>query len=380
MIRDDRHPTQPSVLFIGALPEPVTGQSVACQVLLEALRAEYRVEVVDLSKRGFRQGVDSLARVVDVLRILYRVWRLQRSADLIYLTVSESLAGNVKDLLIYAACWRRLSRVIVHLHGGAGLRKILCDGEHPLRSVNAFFLRRIGAAVVLGRRHLDIYRDAVPPQRLHVVANFASDELFVATSRIHAKFAAATPLRILFLSNLLPGKGHEETLAAFQSLAVAERDALVIDFAGGFESDEARLDFEGRIRGAPQLRYHGIVRDRRKQELFESAHVFCLPTYYSYEGQPISILEAFASGCAVVTTDHSGIGDVFADGVNGLLVTVRSAESIRDAFMAALSDVARLESFAITNHETAKRRFSVAQFTSRMLDVFAQTRRLNHIR
>jgi glycosyltransferase involved in cell wall biosynthesis len=63
--------------------------------------------------------------------------------------------------------------------------------------------------------------------------------------------------------------------------------------------------------------YHGdssaciIVDGPGKKNLFSEAHIFCLPTYYPYEGQPIAILEAFASGCVVITTNHSGISDFF---------------------------------------------------------------------
>jgi len=48
-------------------------------------------------------------------------------------------------------------------------------------------------------------------------------------------------------------------------------------------------------------------------------YIFCLPTYYPNEGQPISILEAMANGCAIVTTDHGGIKDVVTK-ENGIFV------------------------------------------------------------
>ena len=70
------------------------------------------------------------------------------------------------------------------------------------------------------------------------------------------------------------------------------------------------------------------MQGKSKEELLAQAHVFCLPTYYSYEGQPISILEAYASGCAVLTTDHSGIFDIFTPGMNGWQVRPQSPESI----------------------------------------------------
>lgn len=358
-------PGRPRVLFVGPVPPPVTGQSLACQVFLDALRMHAEVEVVNLSKAGFRQGVDSGSRVREVLAIIASVWRRRSRADFVYFTISESFAGNAKDLLIYLACFGRLDRTIVHLHGGAGMRELMRRGW--LRRLNGFFLRRLGAVVVLGRRLLDVFGDAVPADRLRIVPNFAQDELFCAPTAIEAKFASITPLRLLFLSNLLPGKGYVELVAAYAGLDASARERLRIDFAGGFESDADRDAFLGSIAAQPQLTYHGTVQGERKRELFANAHVFCLPTYYPYEGQPISILEAYASGCAVVTTDHSGIFDTFEPGRNGLAVEKRSVASLQRALATLAADPAGLLAMALHNHRTARERYTTARYNEALL-------------
>ena len=58
------------------------------------------------------------------------------------------------------------------------------------------------------------------------------------------------------------------------------------------------------------------------------AHVFCLPTTYPYEGQPISILEAYAAGAIVITTDIGGIPDIFVDKKNGFLIEGGTQEAL----------------------------------------------------
>lgn len=341
-----------TILFIGPLPEPVTGQSLACRVLLDDLSNRYEVAVVDLSKKEFVQGVTSVARVREVLRMLRGIWQQRLAADAIYLTVSQSLAGNVKDLVIYAICYRKLHRMVVHLHGGAGMRDIL-HGSRRLRALNRFFLKHVGGAIVLGDSHRDIYHGIVPHERVHVVPNFAEDEVFTTAERIDAKFNRPETTRVLFLSNLLPGKGHEELVDAFKSLDEDAKRGMRVDLAGGFESDHQKERFLAKIAGEDRIRYHGVVAGERKRALLEQAHVFCLPTYYPYEGQPISMLEAFASGCAVITTDHSGIPDVFRDGVNGLQVRKRSVADIRQALMQAVVQSHRLRQMAQTNFTTA---------------------------
>lgn len=332
---------------------------MAAEVLFQHLGKFAVLDKVNSSKAVFHQGISSFGRIREVICIIFQVWRLCRTADVVYFNVSQSLAGNLKDLLIFTACWRKLDRMVIHLHGGAGMREIL-SSKHPLlRAVNAFFLRRLGAVIVLGDRLKGIYEGIVPPSRVYAVPNFAKDEFFVDESDLQAKFSTVEPLRLLFLSNLLPGKGHEELLAALSLLPEDAHSRLHLDFAGGFESPEAEARFRQQVQAVQdvKIQVHGVVHGEHKRELLRKAHLFCLPTYYPYEGQPISILEAFASGCAVMTTDHSGIFDTFAPGVNGLEVKPRAPESIAQAIQHALAHTNEIYKYASNNLQSAQLKY-----------------------
>jgi len=358
-----------SVLFVAPLPEPVTGQAIACQVFLDELAKHHRVDVVNMSKREFTHGASYVSRFFEVGRIIFAAWRKRNSADVIYLTVSESYAGNAKDLLIYLACVNRLSRVVIHLNGGAGFRLLMQNPRSAVRRVNEWFLRRIGGAIVLGDRHLDLFAGVVPEARTHIVPNFAEDYLFADVASIERKFDDTTPMRVLFLSNLLPGKGHSELLEGYAALDPSLQSAIRLDFAGGFQSAEQESAFRESLRGIPHARYHGTVRGDRKRQLFHDAHIFCLPTYYAYEGQPLSILEAYASGCAVITTDHSGNGDIFADNVNGYQVEPRSVVSITSALTRAARSADRLRAMAVANRTIADLKYRQSIYQSNMLRI-----------
>jgi glycosyltransferase involved in cell wall biosynthesis len=318
------------VLFIAPLPDPVTGQSLACKVMLDELVRHHVVKVININKTSLKSGQGSWRRALESIGYVWQAFRLSREADVVYFTIAESVAGNLKDMAIYLACLPRLSHMAIHLHGGAGMR-VLMHQRPWLAALNRWFLRRMGAIILLGERHRDILRDLPQMRRVHIVPNFAQDAFFLAQSDLQVKFLATAPLRVLYLSNLIPGKGYLELLAAFESLEPAEQARLQLDFAGAFESPQDEAYFLTRIAGLPALRYHGVVSGATKARLLASAHVFCLPTYYPYEGQPISILEAYASGCAVITTDHSGIFDVFEPGKSGISVVKRSASAVAQA-------------------------------------------------
>ena len=158
-------------------------------------------------------------------------------------------------------------------------------------------------------------------------------------------------------------KGYLDLADAWFRLGPDVRRRIQLDFAGRFEADSDRRTFEGRILGVEGIRYHGLVDPDEKRRLFEEAHVFCLPTRL-FEGQPISILEAYASGSVVLTTGQRGIRDVFGDGVNGFEVVAGSAESIAATLSILPDDVDRLRQIAVANRRTAGERYRTTTYTA----------------
>jgi glycosyltransferase involved in cell wall biosynthesis len=61
------------------------------------------------------------------------------------------------------------------------------------------------------------------------------------------------------------------------------------------------------------------VRGAAKKELLMSHHLLCFPTQYG-EGMPNSMLEAMASGMAVMTCPIGGIRDFFEEPEMGVLL------------------------------------------------------------
>lgn len=327
------------ILFIAPVPPPITGQAVACEALYaDLMRQGHDVTLINLSKQSFRQGVNSIGRLFEIAQILWSVLRLGRRAELVYLTPAESVAGNLKDLAILKCLGPKIGRTFLHLHGGAGMRQLLSDRHPLLRKLNAWLLRKVAGVIVLGERHVSIYSDIVPRARIHAVKNFAGDEWFLDDQALSLKWSDLGKVNLLFLSNHLPGKGYQELLEAIQSMAPDQRARFSFHFAGGFEDESSKSEFLGRIATLEGVTYHGTVSGENKRRLLYAAHLFCLPTYYPYEGQPISILEAYASGCAVITTDHSGIFDIFTPEENGWEVQPKSAGSIANVLTRALAE------------------------------------------
>lgn len=352
------------ILLIAPLPPPISGHSLAVKIFLDKIILDHQVEIVDLKKKGFTNGLNSFGRIIEIFKILRQVRKSQKNVDAIYFTISESLAGNIKDLIIYFLCFRKLDRMLIHLHGGS-IKRLLFEKNSLLYSINKFFIKRLGGAIVLGESHVKTFSDILPQNKIYVVPNFAEDYLFIDDNQLSKKFQDLEELKILFLSNLINGKGFNDLLQAYVSLDDVIKTKVSLDFAGEFESESEKEKFLLKIKPYNRIQYHGTVSGVEKKRLLFNAQVFCLPTSL-LEGQPISILEAYASGCVVVTTLPDGIADIFENEINGFIIQKKSPISIKTVIERLVLDPEKMYPIALGNRNFANLKFRISTYTSSM--------------
>lgn len=358
------------ILFIAPVPPPVNGQSKAAKVLLDALVLENVVQVVDLSKTGLKSNDSSVSRLKDMVRVMRNVHKHNKNNDLIYLSLAESFAGNMRDLAIYNIIKKDLSKTYIHMLGGAGMKEILTKSGWQ-KKANANIMKKLAGVIVEGQVNYNMFKAVMPEEKIHIVPNFAEDFLFVSDEEIKHKFSNTDPLELLYLSNLIPGKGYNELADAYLLLNEEEKSKLKISFVGGFESLESEHEFMQKIKDEKGIKYLGkFVDGKEKRNLYCKSHVFCLPTYYPYEGQPISILEAYATGCVVITSNHSGIPYVFKDAENGVMVEKKSVSSLVAALQKVISEKESLEAIAFYNRNTAVEKYRTNIYQEKILKIF----------
>ncbi len=341
------------VLFLAPLPPPITGQALACKYLLDDLQRSEEVEVVNTMKGHYRQGFTSMGHAMRMLRLLFGLRGRAARADCIYMGMSQSIAGNCKDLAFWAVMGKHRSKLFMHLNGG-GIRRTVYERSSILCRLNRRALRRMGGVIVLSKSLRSIFAGMIADERVHEVANYAEDELYLPEAEVRAKHAAAGPLRVLFLSNLFPDKGYPETLAAAEALHAHRPGEFSFEFAGGFLDEQEGEQVRRRIAAAGNAEYLGTISGEAKSAALARAHVLCLPSSYPYEGQPLCILEAYAAGCAVVTTDQGGIGDVFVDGKNGRQIRAGDPEQVRRALEELRAENDMLSRMGLHNREDAE--------------------------
>jgi glycosyltransferase involved in cell wall biosynthesis len=163
----------------------------------------------------------------------------------------------------------------------------------------------------------------------------------------------------LIFGRLLPQKGFDFFIEAARALRsrYGERVAFWILGAPDLERAES-LALLKRIQAAHG---EGVVRYLNSTDdpvpYIREADVVVLPSTYN-EGVPRSLLEAIASGKAVVTTDWKGCREVVEEGRNGWLVRPGDLGSLVEVLDRAICcDSATLAQFGRRSRELAEERF-----------------------
>ena len=135
-------------------------------------------------------------------------------------------------------------------------------------------------------------------------------------------------IRFLFASNLLYTKGVREYYDAAVRIKSHGVDA---DFfiAGNFNKDHPLSIKESlfdNIIQSSALEYLGSWDQNTFLKKISDYHVFVLPSYG--EGMPLAILEAMASGRAIISTNAAGCIECIREGLNGYSCKATSSESL----------------------------------------------------
>jgi glycosyltransferase involved in cell wall biosynthesis len=139
------------------------------------------------------------------------------------------------------------------------------------------------------------------------------------------------PFRVIFVGHQSIRKGLHLLLEAWQSLALADAELLLV----GPVIDGIGADLHRRYAGA--FAYAGVTPPDRLAELYRSADLLVCPSLF--EGGPMVVLEAMASGLPCVVSRAAC--SVVRDGTDGLIVPVADGAALGEAIAALHRDRAR---------------------------------------
>jgi glycosyltransferase involved in cell wall biosynthesis len=330
----------PSLAILG-------GQSVQAERLLQAWFNDPDVEawlvpvnpeppgslLCDLAQRKYIRTLITQGSYWPLL------WRQLRRADVVHV-FSASYTSYLLATLPAMLVARRLGvPVLVNYHSGEA-------PDHLRRS-------RLARHTLAGTDGL-----AVPSRFLAEVFEQFGLEADVIPNIIDTRafaFRRRPSLSPRFLStrNLQPMYNVGCTLRAFRHIQDAIPDATLT--VAGFGSELPRLQA---LAGSLALRgvtFTGPTLPADMPRLYAEADIYLQSP--RIDNMPLSVLEAFASGTAVVSTRVGGVPAILEDGVHGLLVPPDHDRALADAAIQLLRDP------ELAAHLTHRARASVEAYT-----------------
>lgn len=158
--------------------------------------------------------------------------------------------------------------------------------------------------------------------------------------------APSTSLRIAVVARMLWSKGIDLAVEALTMARAAGAD-VTLSLYGAPDPSNPRAVPEETLRewGArPGIAWCGATQD--VPSVWRAHEVACLPSRGG-EGLPRTLLEAGASGRAIVTTDVPGCRRLVRDGVEGLIVPPDNAIALAQAFVSLANDRVRVQEMGL---------------------------------
>ncbi len=140
-------------------------------------------------------------------------------------------------------------------------------------------------------------------------------------------------LIILHSGRLVPKKGIPDLVSAFAASGASNTSELWIAGDGPLESEIKLKITEAGVGSSVKLL--GKQTNDQIAGLMKKADIFVLNSRVApngdREGVPVSLMEAMASGLAVISTLHEGIPEIIHHGINGILVPEHSTPLLAKA-------------------------------------------------
>ena len=171
---------------------------------------------------------------------------------------------------------------------------------------------------------------------------------------------------IIFIGWLEEFKGVQELMQATLRL-VNDGHKFHLTLAGGGGAEAVVKDYVVNNKLQDVVSFAGWVGTDDLDHLLTTNNIFVLPSWS--EGLPNSMIEAMASGLAVVVTNVGMIPDYVCDNQHALLVTPKDVQSIYTALSAMILDINMRNRLARNGYHMALSQFSVDRSLTKLGDV-----------
>jgi len=174
--------------------------------------------------------------------------------------------------------------------------------------------------------------------------------------------------QLLFVGRLRPKKNHKDVIKSMREVIKQHPDATLHLVGEGPMYDElAALIDELELHKHVEL--HGYVDDETLHNLYRKCSIFVLPS--DWEGHPLVLLEAWASGQVIVGTDVEGIREFVDKGV-GTTVPLNDPVALGETVSELLSSPERIKKDGTSARDLIINEYSWEKTVSQTYDLYCE--------
>lgn len=356
-----------NVLFFGPLPPMYHGQSVAFQKAIE-INSDKKI-IININLTGKSNLKKIISNLFILIYLLY-VFLLKTKVDVVYFTCSRTILGSIKDVVLLQLAGLFNVPVVNHLHG-ADFKEFINNAPRLYRAILINSYSNVSHSIVLIDAMRDQF-DMFPDMKVSVVRNF-----FIQDSALKKKVnPKAENVSFIFISNIMKSKG---IFILFEAYMILKRKYPRIELriagtaVGDYELNATNTWtlFNNYLKFSNDVNYFGLVLSDLKYKLLSSSSVFVLPSFYKSEAIPLSIIEAMAAGCAIITTNHNYL-PCLVGCENGLLARPNNTASLVEAMERYILSPDLLKMHQLNNIGYAATNFSEEAYLSGIERVIEQ--------
>ncbi len=245
------------------------------------------------------------------------------------------------------------------MHNLAKLEEETAHNATLIVTISKYSLEKI-------QKHYHVHKN-----KIRIVPNGVDVERFKPSGNLESrrKFGLGDEPVVLFVGSLIPRKGLPFLVEAAKKIVKQLENTKFLIVGDG----PLRSQLTDSLKAADLLgnfSFLGNFKDEVLSDVYNCADVFVLPSIQ--EGQGIVLLEAQASGKAVVAFDVGGIKEAVQNGETGLLVERGSIDGLANALLKLLGDKALREKLGDNGRRFVSENFTWDICTQRMLNVYRE--------
>ena len=293
------------------------------------------------------------------------VWRARR--DMLRSGADLAHTHGLKADVVATLAWlTRSGRVMATVHGWLSRTRT----ERFYEALDCWCLRRMGMVVTHSRDYRGRLLDrGVPEARARMIPS-GVDAADLPTAGRNMREVWGLPrdaVVVGILGRLSPEKGHDTFLRAAEAASATEPRLRYV-IAGDGELRESLMHTARELELADRVTFAGFVENMG--DVYAALDIVVSAS--RLEAMPRVVLEAMATGKAIVATDVGGTSDLIEEGETGFLVGYGDAGAMADRILNLARAPEERERVGRAAERAAQKQFSLDARADRLVEIYRE--------